>query len=153
MFIANFVPFLGLAVPGNGDGKRRFLFLNAALTLGNFLRRITPCRLGDFQPIICAFNHHAAAQFAEPLQIKAVGHVFRRRLAPFAHRQCFFNWHIEHAHFARRSHITGGAALLRSRRFRFHGNGLRIFKAQLAARQIRRTIACQVKRQRPLDPR
>src|SRR5207237_3253051 len=33
LFIANFVPLLGLAVPGNGDGNRRFLFLIAALPL------------------------------------------------------------------------------------------------------------------------
>src|SRR5207249_5200963 len=120
LLIPHFVPFLRLAVLGDRNSKRRFLFSDAAVALGNFFFGITPCWLGDLQTIICAFDHHAAAVFAEPLEIYPIRHVFGWRLAASGDCQRFFNGNVEHAHFACSRDITSGATLLRSGRFRRH---------------------------------
>src|SRR5207237_8496236 len=81
LLLLHFVPFLRVSVLGHRNSKRRFLFRDAAVALGNFFFGITPCWLGDLQTIICAFDHHAAAAFAEPLEIYPIRHVFGWRLA------------------------------------------------------------------------
>ena len=129
------------------------LFRATALELGYFFGRITPRRLGDLQAIICTFNHYAAAPLAEPFEIETVSHVFGWSLPASVHRHRFFNWNIEHAHFARGSDVTSRAELPRSRRSRRHGNRFGIFKAQLAPGEIRRAIAGQIQHQRLVDAR
>src|SRR6266536_560477 len=153
LLLANFVPVPRLAVLGNGNGKWRLLFRGTALELGYFFGRITPRRLGDLQAIICTFNHYAAAPLAEPFEIETVSHVFGWSLPASVHRHRFFNWNIEHAHFARGSDVTSRAELPRSRRSRRHGNRFGIFKAQLTPGEIRRAIAGQIQHQRLVDAR
>jgi hypothetical protein len=61
------------------------------------------------------------------------------------------NWDVERAHFSCGRNIAGRAALLKSGRFRRHWDGVGIFKVQLAAGEVRRTIPSQFQNQRLVD--
>ena len=112
LFVAEFIPRLGVAVGIDGDGEGRVVLRGAALALGEFRGGEAPLGLGDLQAVVGALDHDAAAARAEPLEVERVRHVLGRRLAALEHLAGFLDRDVEDAHLARGGDVARGAALL-----------------------------------------